>query len=195
MTNKRKPENVITKIRTGTGDAGTTYFRGEPKFPKASQHIEYLGALDSIQAFLVLDETPADSSDEYRKDIRLAQNLVFALGANFNSPENEKYQDKIRFLTKTIETRIPEITRGLEPLKGFIRTIAENKNFRQAGVFTRQAELLINKIVRDFEEDAEYCCFHRVALNILSDFLFALAWASTVDDEDGSIPESLQWTG
>lgn len=190
MTNKRKPSNVITKIRTGTGDGGTTYFRGETKFPKADPHIEYLGALDSIQALLIFDP-----KSEYNRDILLAQNLIFALGANFNSPGNEKYQDRIQFLGKIVETRIPEITSGLDPLKGFIRTTTTNKDFRQAGVAVRQAELMINRIILDYDEDAKLCSFHRVALNILSDFLFALAWSSTIDEEGYSVPEDLQWTG
>jgi cob(I)alamin adenosyltransferase len=172
MVNKRKPEKVITKIRTGTGDFGTTYFRGIPNWQKASLEIEYLGQLDVVQAFLVLDKKYTRLS----YDLKKAQNLVFALGANFNSPENKKYIAQVNELTEEIESSIELMTKNLEPLSGFLRTNEDNSTIRQACTFIRQAEIIYNR----------YCIYqldrlnHRKSLNILSDYLFALAWRETV---------------
>jgi len=166
----RKPKNPITKIRTGSGDFGTTYFRGQTNFPKTSAEIEYLGSLDIVQSFLIADlET---SYGKFNRFAKLAQDLVFCLGANFNSPGNEKYKAKVIELTEQLEEIIPKLIEDNEPLTGFIRTTVKNKEFRQAGAAVRHSEILYLRI-GDTDTD------QGKTLNVLSDFLFALAWMET----------------
>jgi cob(I)alamin adenosyltransferase len=204
MSNKRKPEKVITKIRTGTGDSGTTYFRGTTDWPKSSIEIEYLGQLDTIQSFLVIDNR---KSFHY---IRKAQDLVFALGANFNSPANGKYQMQVSELTDELEGFIETIIEDCAPLSGFLRTIDQNKDLRQACTAVRHAEVLYYRTCENNPEPL-ITTDHRKALNVLSDFLFALAWKASAisgvdtDDRWGNtikisdfkflVPDQFQWKG
>ena len=51
---KRKPNIAINKIRTATGDTGTTYLR-EPGLPKSDALVDFVGDLDDGEGFLMTD--------------------------------------------------------------------------------------------------------------------------------------------
>jgi cob(I)alamin adenosyltransferase len=196
MTNKRKPKYPITKVRTGTGDKGTTYFCGNMNFPKGSQEIEYLGALDTVQSFLI------NYGGSINREITIAQDLIFALGTNFHTPDNEKYKQQILELTDEAEASISKLLdrHNYKPLTGFLRTTEKNAIYRQAGTAIRHAEVLLFKLRN--EENQEIVLRHGKALNILSDLLFVYAWITTavlVYDNDGEIyrevPDHLIWKG
>jgi len=193
MNEKRKPKNPITKIRTGSGDNGTTWFRGNLAHPKASPEIRYLGKLDTVQSHLVLDIYVHRTDNLF---IRKAQDLVFALGANFNSPANEIYIDRVTRLTLDIERDISVLTEKLSPLTGFIRTTNRNVELRQAGTSIREAEIL-------YLDTADTQTDHKISLNALSDFIFALAWRNTASIptetldsyNEQRVPDNLIWKG
>ena len=77
----KKPEKVLTVVRTSTGDQGTTWFRNDRQYPKSQLQIAYLGMLDLVQS--------------HAPSMFVVQDLIFALGANFYNPTDEKYFDQI----------------------------------------------------------------------------------------------------
>jgi cob(I)alamin adenosyltransferase len=156
-----KPEKVITVVRTGYGDNGTTWFNGNKQFPKTDLNIEYIGLLDWIQS--------------YSADMYSIQDLVFALGANHHSPTSQKYIDLINLSAAQFEAVIKAEAPRLNPLTGFIRTTKKNAKLMQLRCIIRHTELVACKL----KETNPNMDLHIRALNILSDYVFVCAWAVT----------------
>ena len=162
----KKPKKVLTVIRTGAGDLGTTWFRTDRQYPKNQLQIAYLGMLDLVQSHAISQF--------------VVQDLIFALGANFYNPDDEKYIIQINQLNKYFETSIKEETRWLGSLSGFIRTTESNASLMQLRAVIRQTEQLACQLL-----DVEPCIgLHIKSLNILSDYVFVLAWRETRYSED-----------
>ena len=171
--NKRKPTNVLTVIRTGTGDTGYTNF-GSNLVSKTAIDIKYLGALDTIQSSAI--------------ELYAVQDLIFALGAHHTNPSANKYTDQIVYLTKQFETCIRLYTTQVPPLSGFIRTNHDNYYLMQLRTAIRNAEIIACEC---FELGSEYAHLdiHKVALNVLSDFIFVGIM------KHSSIDREFDWTG
>lgn len=162
----KKPKKVLSVIRTGTGDLGTTWFRNDRNYPKKQLQIAYLGMLDLVQS--------------HAASMFVVQDLIFALGANFYNPTDEKYLAQINQLNNYFELSIKDETRWLGSLTGFIRTIEANAQLMQLRAVIRQAEQMACQLL-----DIEPCIgLHVKSLNVLSDYVFVLAWKETKHSED-----------
>ena len=162
----KKPKKVLTVIRTGTGDLGTTWFRNDREYPKSQLQIAYLGMLDLIQS--------------HAPSMFVVQDLIFALGANFYNPDEKKYFDQINQLNNYFELSIKDESRWLGSLTGFIRTTESNAQLMQLRAVIRQAEQMACQLL-----EIEPCIgLHIKSLNILSDYVFVLAWKETRYSED-----------
>lgn len=169
----KKPEKVLTVIRTGTGDQGTTWFRDNHKYPKSSLQIEYLGMLDLVQSHTV------------NCDI---QDLIFALGANFYNQKDEKYLNQITQLTEFFEKKVKDITSSFNSLDGFIRTTSKNQELMKLRAVIRQTEQLACQLL-----ELEPCIkLHVKSLNILSDYVFTLAWKNSLNEYNQKVHT---WSG
>lgn len=152
----RKPTYVLTTIRTGTGDNGTTFFRGDPMYPKHHLNIEYLGALDNIQ-----------SKASYAEVI---QDVVFALGAHHYSPESSEYSKWLYEKNDSMIETIAQLSAMTPPLEGFVRTTKNNQPLMELRVAIRQAELLACKLKHEYGDP--HIDLHIKTLNMMSDFMF-----------------------
>ena len=170
----KKPKKVLSVIRTGTGDLGTTWFRNDRQYPKNQLQIAYLGMLDLIQSHAV--------------SMFVIQDLIFALGANFYNPTDEKYFNQINQLNDYFERSIKDETRWLGSLTGFIRTVESNAELMQLRAVVRQTEQMACQLL-----EIEPCIgLHVKSLNILSDYIFVLAWRITKYSDDWCV---FTWEG
>jgi cob(I)alamin adenosyltransferase len=166
---KRKAKNPITVIRTGTGDQGTTWFRGNPTHPKDSDEILYLSYLDLIQ-----------SKSYFLKTV---QDLCFALGAHYNNPKAKQYEHTIEAMVEGYDKTLKDSVSRFLPLKGFVRSNGYNTRLMELRSVVRQTELIVcrinSKCDQKFDIDANM--LHMKSLNVLSDYLFLLSWKETVE--------------
>lgn len=175
---KRKPENPITKIRTGTGDSGRTNFQG-CNISKDDPILEFVGDLDeacsSIACIRFLISSP------FEKYLKRSIVLLFEIGAMAHSKAAyEKHHNRLNDYVIDVETFMEEYIaeNELTPLKGFIIPDVFNANIMVARAIVRRAERSAVSGKYNWAVPA---------INILSDFLFLVAWSrSTFSD---------QWTG
>lgn len=171
----KKPERVITRIRTGTGDSGTTTICGQV-VSKSSLLIRYLGMLDLCQS-LTYDP--------------MIQDQLFTMGALVNNPEHLHYLSDLNNYTAWQMLQIDRISKSLPPLKGFLRTTKQNRSLMRLRATVRQAESLAAELHSMFsnspiDDNAVIVEFFNygpqvMALNVLSDYIFALAWQKQFD--------------
>lgn len=183
---KRKPTNPITNIRTGTGDGGLTNFN-DRLIPKNDPVIEFLGDLDescSCIALINFDDVPQKSVYHISINAMLStsKRMLFDIGAMVYSETAltshrkliewyvEYIQGKMDMLLQTFPEQFPK-------LRGFI--VPSQKN---------ALTMVARSVVRRAERNAinAKAIWAIPALNILSDFLFLIAWLQ--DSEN-------QWVG
>lgn len=157
----KKPERVITKIHTGTGNSGYCRIGGKLT-SKTEPIVRYLGKLDSAQSY-----THCLSS--YRKNV---QDYLFILGALGNNADNPKYKEAADLLYEYFETHMEELIKTLPPLEGFIRTSKNNADLMYLRSLIRESEIAAVAAV----QEGQLNVFHIKYLNLLSDFVFALVW-------------------
>lgn len=178
MNEKRKPKNPISKVRTGTGDSGITYFRGM-ELRKDDALIEFVGTLDEACAALALCDIGFDiassgkEAELQRKIRRIFEDVIktfFVVGALVHSPkERNGYMIEVEELQLRMEDIMNEIIDGeyVEPLEGFIIPNPENADLFFARTVVRRLE---RTAIRANETDfIPY-------LNTLSDFIFTISW-------------------
>lgn len=178
---KRKPKNPITKIRTGTGDAGTTHLRN-PGVYKDSGIVELVGDLDEASAALGSVEIDRSVISCETVDLQINMNnmlektrvALFQIGAMVHSEAAQN--EHISLLEKyvdTVETSVSAVTRMSQdqslmiPLEGFIIPNSSNASEMMARAIVRRAE---RSAVR------AQCMWAVPALNVMSDLLFLIAW-------------------
>lgn len=173
---KRKPNNPITKIRTGNGDGGLTYFRGS-NIPKSDPLVEFIGNIDESCAFL-------GKLNHEKYTVNIIKNsiiILFEIGAMTHSPDAlEKNKYRLNEYVIRVESYMKEYIANnqLVELNGFI--IPDNWN----------ADAMIARtIIRKTERSAVVAklTWAVPALNIMSDFLFLYAWIRS--------DHSRQWIG
>ena len=186
---KRKPNTPITTVRTGTGDAGTTFLR-TPGISKSDPIVDFVGDLDEACAALGRVEIGFDfgSVEECNIQHNLSKLfsktivLMFEIGAMVHSSTA-----KDMYLEETIETYCSDVESVidkmiekdlLDPLEGFIIPNQENGDLFLARAIVRRCE---RSAIKAGEMD-----FVKL-LNVASDFLFVLSWYTTHYYE--------QWTG
>ena len=178
MNEKRKPKNPISKVRTGTGDSGITYFRGM-ELRKDDALIEFVGTLDEACTALALcdigfDIASSGKEAELQRKIRqVFEDVIktfFVVGALVHSPkERNGYMIEVEELQARMENIMDEIIDGeyVEPLEGFIIPNLENADLFFARTVVRRLE---RTAIRANETDfIPY-------LNTLSDFIFTISW-------------------
>jgi cob(I)alamin adenosyltransferase len=174
---KRKPNIVINKVRTGTGDTGTTYLR-EPRLPKSDALVDFVGDLDEANAALgaAADETHCTTS---------LQDVLFAIGAGVHTTDAKRFmqiEHRLEDALNAVEQQMVESSAGLAPLEGFIYADSETAPLMLARAVVRRAERSAIKADQQWAVPA---------LNAMSDLLFVLAWQKA-SSSSMSIP---QWTG
>ena len=176
---KRKPTNPITKIRTGNGDSGSTFFKNQ-LYWKTDPHVQFVGDLDEACAFLGQVTSPDFDMTGFNKNLTRSQHVLFEIGAMVHS-ENalEKYlsrlEDYVRELSKFMDGFLSEV--DLPELQGFIIPNTRNGSAMIARAVIRRAERSAVKA---------NCMWAVPALNIMSDFLFLVSWYQDA---------TKQWTG
>ena len=197
----KKPENTITKIRTGYGDKGET-FLVNPNVSKADPLVDFVGTLDEANAFIgKIDLTniiELNWFNDKNNEGRLVQgqnnyiiimyyvksmSLLFDIGAAVHSDKvKDQVLENLDIYVSAIEHVIKTVQQNYEKyqkLNGFIIPDRSNADAMIARAVVRRAE----------REAVKANCFWAVpALNIMSDFLFLLAWMLT----EGNVN---QWTG
>lgn len=170
MMSKRKPDRPITKVHTGIGDDGSTYFQGE-MMSKDHALIDFVGDLDEACAFLGKLKTPG--IDKY-------QTILFELGAMTHSPSAlSEFSENLKTHTATIIAHIENAIKqeGLEELRGFIIPTPINADVMIARAIIRRAE---RSAIR------AGLTWAIPLLNVFSDYLFVISW---------KLDATNQWTG
>lgn len=88
MTGGARRPVRLTRIRTGTGDDGTTQLSGGARVPKSDARVELLGTLDELAASLGVARTlvPVDDTD-LDAWLFTVQHDLFDLGADVSHPD------------------------------------------------------------------------------------------------------------
>lgn len=180
----KKPNQVITKVRTGTGDEGLTHL-AVPNVPKDASDVQFVGELDEANAFigrLFPETSQAEQKGVIWKRLRDSQGVLFAMGAAVHSHTAHDACDRLLSqYVEEVEALIEKIREdvALVKLKGFIRPEPKNADLMMARAVVRRAE-----------RSAVGCgaIWAVPALNIMSDLLFMLAWMKAE-------PTDLQWGG
>jgi cob(I)alamin adenosyltransferase len=177
---KRKPQKVLTKIRTGSGDSGTTFLKN-PMISKADVLVNFVGDLDEACACMGKATPSFDFGSGVERDFQLQlaksfekyQLALFEVGAMVHSESaKEQHIHKLQFYIDEISELIQEAIDNdfVEPLDGFIIPNEENADIMIARAVVRRCErsaVAANQL--------EFVPF----LNALSDFLFLLVWESS----------------
>lgn len=170
MTDKRKPSQPITKIRTKFGDGGRTSFRGLT-LKKDDKLLEFVGKLDSACADIGQICVIPESTDFHKMLIR-SMEVLFEIGAMTHSPI-KGFQDNIANLDQYVLDVEQMIEKYIEenylvPLRGFIFPEPHTANFHRARASVRSAE---RAAVHSDQ------IFAVPSLNVMSDLIFLVAWS------------------
>lgn len=157
------------KIYTKTGDDGTTLLPKIGRVPKTDPHIQLLGSVDELNAWIgfvnqkyILE---LKVHNIYDFIIRI-QNLLFDVGAEIATGKERIKNEDI----KNIEENIDIMTKNLKPLKNFI--IPYNHcEIHLARAVCRRVEIDLVKLMEAHQNFKNIVIF----INRLSDFLFTLA--------------------
>ena len=191
---KKKAKNPITKVRTGTGDDGTTFLKVQG-VSKTSPAVDFVGTLDEACAAMALCELTFDFGSASEADIQRELDVLFQksikaffmMGAMVHSEEAKtKHLPKLENLRMRLDAAMKDVIDNefVDPLDGFIVPNPEN-----AQLFLARA------IVRRAERDAIHAGEMELVpfLNTLSDFIFVVSWhishyyetwTGFVEDED-----------
>lgn len=176
-TSKRKPKNPITKVRTGSGDSGTTYLR-EPGIPKTDPLVDFVGTLDETCAAMAMCELSFDFGSAEEADIQRELDVIysdvvkafFMIGAMVHSEEAKaNHLHRLDELQVRMEDSMSAIVEGgyVDPLDGFIVPNPENADLFFVRAVVRRCE---REAIR--ADQMEFVPF----LNTLSDFIFTVSW-------------------
>jgi len=190
-----KSNVAITMIRTGNGDDGDTKLGGKA-YRKGHALIQYLGALDTVQAFT--DALPYSWGDYEPRN--LAQELLFQLSAAVHSRTPKQKELYLQEIAALMEKQIEYISGGLHPLDSFLRCHETNGDLQRLRTFVREAERLavqasdyIELTEKDTSEQLLYILKpSAAALNVLSDWVFAFVWLMSTQ-ENGRVLKSVKW--
>jgi cob(I)alamin adenosyltransferase len=211
MTEKRKPAEVITKIRTGTGDNGRTYV-GTTRPSKGSPIVMFMADLQIAQAAVGgLYRLVSLDNDALVRDMTT---MLYEVGGAVNAMHtvvNHKdddvladqvlrQYDKLAHISARLSMRQEALERALESLvgeglrlPGFLTTAgSDSPDTALATGFVRRLECSFvasedNGLPRS-RQSVELRDKIRVLLNTMSDVLFALDYRTRTDCKQ-------YWTG
>jgi ATP:cob(I)alamin adenosyltransferase len=179
---KRKPKNPITKIRTGKGDGGQTYFKGEMLW-KDSPIIEFLGSLDTACSAIGKIKFDEDMYIDWRLSelnptslrndiLHKSQVILFDIGGLVYTETNNTFKDNIKRLSEYVNH-----------VSDYMEKIFKKAQFPELNGFIipnpYNADIMFARaLVREAERCAVYadCLWAVPALNVMSDYLFLVAW-------------------
>ena len=184
---KRKPTNVITKVRTGSGDSGMTQLGPDMQVSKASCKIRFVGLLDKACSslgpcnvryapnFSNSSGIAIDQIGRLDSFIRECQNMLFTLGAMCHNPalinEHQHYLDNFVVRTeKLMDDSINDENSNLRGLEGFIVPNSANHFEMTARADIRIAESMAVECNADWAIPV---------LNTMSDYMFLIAWINS----------------
>ena len=178
---KKKPTNPITKIRTGTGDKGTTYLR-HPDLPKSDSLVDFVGDLDEANSAIAMSVTQVQHNG-MADDLFTCQRALFDIGAGVHTTDDMTFEKVSVYLSRFVslmEYQMECIRADNEfvELNGFIYPTCDNATIMFARAVVRRAER--SAVKAD-------CGWAVPALNVMSDYLFLVSWYHS-DDAD-------QWCG
>jgi len=172
----KKPEKVITKIRTKNGDGGFTYFGGG-NISKSESILDFVGNIDESCAFL------GKLNDEDLCDDIIKKSLVilFEMGAMVHSSEAlSEYKYRLDGYVVNVENCIDDYIKNnhLVELNGFIIPASYNADIMIARTVVRRTER--SAVVSNINWAVP-------VLNCMGDYLFLYAWIRSGGSQ--------QWTG
>jgi len=174
---KRKPNNPITKVRTGTGDSGTTFLR-HPDILKSDSLVHFVGDLDEANAFLG-SCTLSYNNQKFIEPIVECQRVMFVIGAGVHTQDTDKLHKIDVNLDKFVNYCTDEIDYlqknfDVTPLTGFIYPDECNASLMVTRAIVRRAER---------SAVASGCDWAVPALNAMSDLIFTMAWVVSSESE------------
>lgn len=179
MAIKRKPTHPITKIRTGNGDSGSTFFKNK-LYWKTDPLVQFVGDLDEACAFLGQAYSSDFDAPGFIKILRRCQEVLFEIGAMTHSEDAldkhlRRLQDYVAETSNFMDTFLAEV--NLPELHGFIIPTPENSK-----------SMICRSVIRRAERSAIKAnqIWAVPALNTMSDLLFLVSWYQDA---------SQQWTG
>ena len=112
------------KIYTKTGDKGETGLFGGERVSKDSLRISAYGTIDELNSFIGLATTEV-KDENVKENLLKIQNLLFVVGSDLSTPENEKtkklnIQRTPASFYSAIEKMIDDYDAQLEELRNFI---------------------------------------------------------------------------
>lgn len=181
----------LTRIYTGTGDAGQTALGSGDRVPKTAARVEAYGTVDEANAALGLAALQA--TGELAAALGRIQNDLFDLGADLACPPQQGDQSstpelRIRAVQpKRLEREIDAMNQRLQPLRSFVLPGGTPlaAALHQARVVCRRAErrgFALAEAEPVGEEALRY-------LNRLSDWLFVAARIANAEGE-----QDVLWT-
>ncbi|MEE2659079.1 MAG: cob(I)yrinic acid a,c-diamide adenosyltransferase [Candidatus Latescibacterota bacterium] len=182
MTDSGRDKTVVnlSRIYTGTGDAGTTRLGDGTRVAKTDLRIEAGGAVDELNACLG-GAVAFAPSPRGRELLEAIQNHLFDLGADLTIPlpvdPDEKGKSRLRIepdQVSGLEATIDEINEEIEPLRSFVLPGGGQVAafLHLARTVCRRAERVTWALVERGEEINPSVPTY---LNRLSDLLFVLA--------------------
>ena len=163
------------KIYTKFGDSGETALYGGARLGKDTSHIEAIGTVDELNAYLGYAQTLIDDADLSELMARI-QNHLFAVGADLATPATHTKAPEFRIpadFTTEMEDAIDTLSAKLPPLTNFILPggCTAGAILHIARVVCRRSERCVVRLAREEEVNPEIIR----SLNRLSDLLFVLA--------------------
>ncbi len=163
------------KIYTKFGDSGETALYGGTRIPKDAQHIEAIGTVDELNAYIGYAQTLIDDSDLCDLMERI-QNHLFSLGADLATPATHTKSTELRVsgdFTTEMEKAIDALSEELPPLTNFILPggCQAGSVLHVARAVCRRSERCVVRLTREVDVNPEIIRY----LNRLSDLLFVLA--------------------
>lgn len=163
----------MTKLYTGTGDAGYTSLLGKERIPKYDPRPQAYGTLDEATSFMGLGRAAA-SERTGQMIVQSQRDLWIIMGELAADPETPLSQRLAPERTAWLEQEIAHLDEELPPLKQFVlpgNTLVSGY-LDVARTVVRRAERQVARLLHeDYIENEEILRY----LNRLSSLLFALA--------------------
>jgi len=164
--------NRLSRIYTGSGDAGKTSLGNGHKVAKTSQRITTLGEVDELNALLGVVITLLAPEDELTALLQLCQHQLFDLGGEL-AVASAEYQQITEQHCEELEQLIDKLNQQLPPLKEFILP-----GGNPAAAHCHHARTVCRRAERQLWALADVEAVHAagtIYLNRLSDLLFVIA--------------------
>ncbi len=176
------------KVYTKKGDNGTTQLIGGTRVPKSSLRIEAYGTVDELNSYVGLIRDQEIAAHHFDRLLEI-QDRLFTMGSLLavdDSGTKMQLPELVEADVENLESWIDTMEAGLEPMKSFVlpggHTTVSYAHI--ARCVCRRGE----RIVVDLSSTADLDPIIVRYLNRLSDYLFVLSRALTVELKAKEIP-------